>query len=120
MRAWEKRSLPYARVGISPAGSRSLPHHARTRRDGDPGCAHACKAAQAVSQRSAAVGMSNPSFTGEDSTGAPVLPERPSLRARIITWLVRLVIKRWPRGDYEKLVHRARLVFGLPTWMSWL
>jgi epsilon-lactone hydrolase len=56
----------------------------------------------------------------EDSVTAPALPERPSLRARIVTWLVKLVIKRWPRGDYEKLVHRSRLVFGLPTGMSWL
>jgi len=48
------------------------------------------------------------------------LPERPSLRARVITWLVRLVVKRWPRGDYEKLVRRARRLFGIPEWMSFL
>jgi epsilon-lactone hydrolase len=54
----------------------------------------------------------------ESSKEAASLPEKPSLRARIITWLVRLVVKRWPRGDYEKLVRRARRLFGLPTWMS--
>lgn len=50
---------------------------------------------------------------------APLL-ERPSLQARVITWLVRLVFKRWPRGDYENLVRRARRLFGLPDWMSFL
>jgi monoterpene epsilon-lactone hydrolase len=64
--------------------------------------------------------MSNPGFIGDESTAAPALPERPSLRARIMTWLVRLVVKRWPRGDYEKLVRRARRLFGLPDWMSCL
>jgi epsilon-lactone hydrolase len=48
------------------------------------------------------------------------LPEAPSLPARIIAGVVRLVVKRWPRGDYEKLVRRARRIFGLPTWMSFL
>ena len=48
------------------------------------------------------------------------LPERPSVQARVITWLVRLVFKRWPRGDYENLVRRARRLFGLPDWMSFL
>src|SRR6476646_8581059 len=46
------------------------------------------------------------------------LPERPSLRARVITWLVRLVVKRWPSGDYEKRVRRARRLFGILEWMS--
>jgi epsilon-lactone hydrolase len=50
----------------------------------------------------------------------PPLPETPSLQARVITWLVRLVVKRWPRGDYERLVRRARRLFGLPNWMSLL
>src|ERR1051325_4375377 len=42
----------------------------------------------------------------------------PSLRARIITRLVRLLVKRWPRGDYRALVRRARRLFGLPPWLS--
>ena len=64
--------------------------------------------------------MSDSSVVSEESTAAPALPETPSLRARIVTWLVRMVVKRWPRGDYEKLVRRARWVFGLPNWMSLL
>jgi len=48
----------------------------------------------------------------------PQLPERPSLRARVITWLVRLVVKRWPRGDCQALVRRARRQLGLLRWMS--
>jgi len=56
----------------------------------------------------------------EDPAIAPPVPERPSVRGRLITWLVRLVAKRWPRGDYQKLVRRARLLFGMPSWMSWL
>jgi monoterpene epsilon-lactone hydrolase len=57
-----------------------------------------------------------------ESTEADALPppEAPSLRARIITRLVRLVVKRWPRGDNQKLVRRARRLFGLPNWMSLL
>ena len=31
---------------------------------------------------------------------------------------MRLVVKRWPRGDYEKLVRRARRLLGLLKWMS--
>jgi len=62
--------------------------------------------------------MSGTDLLRDESTAAPPLPEAPSLRARIITWLVRLVLKRWPRGDYEKLVRRARRLFGLPNWMS--
>src|ERR1041385_6699346 len=42
----------------------------------------------------------------------------PSLRARILTRLVRLLVKRWPRGDYRALVRRARRLFGLPPWLS--
>jgi len=48
------------------------------------------------------------------------LPEKPSLAARIVTSVVRLVVKRWPRGDYEALVRRARRLFGVPSWMSFL
>lgn len=55
-----------------------------------------------------------------ESSETDALPpaEAPSFQARIITRLVRLVVKRWPRGDYEKLVRRARRLFGLPSWMS--
>jgi len=65
--------------------------------------------------------MSNSSAVRQ-STNIPwaQLPERPSLQARVITWLVRLVVKRWPRGDYEKLVGRARRLFGIPEWISFL
>ena len=42
----------------------------------------------------------------------------PSLRARVITPLVRLAVKRWPRGDQAALVRRARRLFGLPPWLT--
>ena len=47
------------------------------------------------------------------------LPSRPSLRGRIITSLARMVVKRWPRGDSQALLRRARSLLGLlPTWLS--
>jgi acetyl esterase/lipase len=49
-----------------------------------------------------------------------VVEHVPSLQGRIIASLVRLIVKRWPRGDYEKLVRRARRLFGLPSWLSFL
>jgi monoterpene epsilon-lactone hydrolase len=48
------------------------------------------------------------------------LPKAPSLRAKIFTRLIKLVVKRWPRGDYKKLVARARRVLGLPRWTGFL
>jgi epsilon-lactone hydrolase len=45
-------------------------------------------------------------------------PRRPSLRGRIATRLVRLVVKRWARGDPPAVVRRARRVFGLPNFMN--
>src|SRR5258707_8268820 len=65
--------------------------------------------------------MSNSSAIRESREMAWLsLPEKPSLAARIVTRVVRLVVKRWPRGDYEALVRRARRLFGLPNWMSFL
>jgi monoterpene epsilon-lactone hydrolase len=55
-----------------------------------------------------------------DESAPLQLPEAPSLQARIITPLVRMVVKRWPRGDSLALVRRARRLFGLPGWMSFL
>jgi len=52
-----------------------------------------------------------------NQTEVEALPP-PGLRARIITRLVRLAVKRWPRGDYRALVRRARRLFGLPPWLS--
>jgi acetyl esterase/lipase len=63
--------------------------------------------------------MGNLSIT-ETSSPAAQLPEAPSRQARIITRLIRLVVKRWPRGDYKALVLRARRVLGLPGWTSFL
>ena len=60
--------------------------------------------------------MTNGSAT-QISSQAEALPP-PSLRARIITRLVRLVVKHWPRGDYRALVRRARRLFGLPPWLT--
>src|SRR5690349_4867240 len=46
-------------------------------------------------------------------------PDRTSLRARILTPIIRLVVKRWPRGNAAKLIRRARLLFGIiPRWLS--
>lgn len=59
-------------------------------------------------------------ITDSRETDSIPLPETLSFQGRIIAWLVRLVVKRWPRGDYEKLVRRARRIFGLPIWMSFL
>jgi epsilon-lactone hydrolase len=47
-------------------------------------------------------------------------PTRPSLRGRIATRLVRVVVKRWARGDPPAVVRRARRVFGLPNFMNTL
>ena len=44
----------------------------------------------------------------------------PSLRGRIATRLVRVVVKRWARGDPPAVVRRARRVFGLPNFMNTL
>ncbi|HET9284929.1 MAG TPA: alpha/beta hydrolase [Candidatus Angelobacter sp.] len=48
----------------------------------------------------------------------PSLPEKPSLRARVLTRVVRLFVKHWPRGDYSALVQRARRLLALPAWLS--
>ena len=48
----------------------------------------------------------------------PSLPERPSLRGRVLTRIVRLFVKHWPRGDYRSLVRQARLLLELPAWLS--
>jgi epsilon-lactone hydrolase len=56
----------------------------------------------------------------QESTESIPLPEAPSIQARIITRLIKLVVKRWPRGDYKALVLRARRLFGLPKWTNFL
>lgn len=63
--------------------------------------------------------MSDLSIT-ETSNTTPQLPETPSWQGRIVTRLIRLVVKRWPRGDYKALVLRARRIFGLPNWTGFL
>jgi epsilon-lactone hydrolase len=45
---------------------------------------------------------------------------RPSLRGRIATRLVRLVVKRWAQGDPPAVVRRARKVFGLGHFLHGL
>src|SRR5262249_43035943 len=54
----------------------------------------------------------------ENSSPVKQNPAKPSLRARVITRLVRAVVKRWPRGDTNKLVRRARQLFNVPGWLS--
>ncbi len=51
---------------------------------------------------------------------AVALREQTSLQGRIFAGLIKLVVKRWPRGDYKKLVLRARRVLELPKWTSFL
>lgn len=46
------------------------------------------------------------------------LSAAPSLRARVMTRVIRLVVKRWPRGDYKKVVLRARRIFNSPNPIS--
>jgi monoterpene epsilon-lactone hydrolase len=48
------------------------------------------------------------------------VPARPSLRARALTRVVRLVVRRWPRGDRAAVVRRSRRVFGLGAPLSFL
>lgn len=48
------------------------------------------------------------------------IPDRASLRARVLTRLVRLVVKNWPRNDMAAVLRRARLLFGSPTPLSFL
>lgn len=45
---------------------------------------------------------------------------KPSLRGRIATRLVRLVVKRWAKGDPLAVVRRARRVFGYPHFLNLL
>ena len=63
--------------------------------------------------------MSNSSLIQKNNEIAP-LEGTPSIQGRIITRLIRLVVKRWPRGDYQALVRRARRVLGLPGRTSFL
>ena len=48
------------------------------------------------------------------------VPARPSLRARALTRVVRLVVKHWPRNDMAAVVRRSRRVFGLGAPLSFL
>jgi monoterpene epsilon-lactone hydrolase len=54
-----------------------------------------------------------------DTDVVPIIP-KPSLRGRILTRLVRVVVKRWARGDPPAVVRRARQVFGFPNFLNFL
>src|SRR3954465_7041482 len=56
---------------------------------------------------------SNPA--GPASSEATV---KPTLRARIMNFLVRLVVKNWPRGDQRALLRSARFLFGQSAGMN--
>lgn len=45
---------------------------------------------------------------------------KPSLRARVITRLVRLIVKRWPRKNLDAILRRSRFVFNTPALFSFL
>jgi epsilon-lactone hydrolase len=49
-----------------------------------------------------------------------VMMDKPSLRGRLATRLVRLVVKRWAKGDPAAVVRRARRVFGYPHVLNLL
>lgn len=59
-----------------------------------------------------------PSITTSENVSARNDPRAPSLRARMLTSTVRLVIKRWPRRSPESVLRWARLLFNSPGWMS--
>lgn len=64
--------------------------------------------------------MSNASATrpGDERTeGESQKPAKTSLRGRILNRMARLVVKRWPRGDYKNLVRHARRWLDIPVWM---
>ncbi|HKF20536.1 MAG TPA: alpha/beta hydrolase [Candidatus Angelobacter sp.] len=46
--------------------------------------------------------------------------DRPSLRARVATRMVRVVVKHWARGSPEAVVRRARWVFGYPGFLTFV
>jgi epsilon-lactone hydrolase len=48
------------------------------------------------------------------------IPQEPSLRARLITRMVRLVVKRWPRKNLDAIVRRSRFLFNAPAYLSFL
>jgi epsilon-lactone hydrolase len=49
-----------------------------------------------------------------------LIPQQPSLRARLMTRMVRTVIKRWPRNNLGAMVRRSRLLFNAPAYFSFL
>jgi monoterpene epsilon-lactone hydrolase len=56
----------------------------------------------------------------DNPTNTAAAPARTSLRGRIATRLVRLVVKRWAKGDPPAVVRRARRVFGYPHFLNLL
>ncbi len=55
-----------------------------------------------------------------DDTNVISVGAKPSLRARVLTPLVRMVVKRWARGDPAAVVRRARKIFGLPGFLNFM
>lgn len=52
-----------------------------------------------------------------DTSPAPAAAQ-PSLRGRIASRIVRVIVKHWAQGDPTAVVQRARKVFGLPRFMT--
>ncbi|HMF89944.1 MAG TPA: alpha/beta hydrolase [Candidatus Angelobacter sp.] len=48
------------------------------------------------------------------------MSEEPSLRARVATRMVRVVVKQWARGSPEAVVRRVRWVFGYPGFLTFV
>jgi len=49
-----------------------------------------------------------------------MLPDKPNLRARFMTNLVRLVVKHWPRKNLDAILRRSRFVFNAPALFSFM
>ena len=52
-----------------------------------------------------------------ESTGF-IIPAVPSWQGRLMTGLVRLIVKRWPRDNVPALVRRSRWVFSSPAILT--
>jgi epsilon-lactone hydrolase len=59
--------------------------------------------------------------TGQASNAsASAATVKPTLRARIMNFLVWLAVKHWPRGDQRALTRNARFLFGLSAGMNFV
>lgn len=62
--------------------------------------------------------MTNSSAGQLSNPAASAATAKPSLRARIMGFLLRLVVKNWPRGDHHALVRSARFLFEMTAGLN--